>query len=61
MLGAIRDGFVVTRDGVLTEANDELLRMTGFSREELIGTARALPVLAPRGRTRRRSRSATAS
>jgi PAS domain S-box-containing protein len=47
VIGAIRDGYVVTREGVVTDTNDELLRITGFSREEIIGSRAPFPFWPP--------------
>jgi diguanylate cyclase (GGDEF)-like protein/PAS domain S-box-containing protein len=43
LLGAIRDGYTFSQDGVLQDVNDELLEMTGFSRAELLGARRPYP------------------
>lgn len=38
LVASLQDGLVVFRDGVLIQANDPFCAMTGFSRDELIGT-----------------------
>mgnify|MGYP000004513742 CR=1 FL=1 len=44
MIDALRDGVsIVNKDGFTTEVNPALCKMTGFSREELLGTSSPFP------------------
>ncbi len=38
LLAALQDGLVVFRDGITIQVNDAFCRMTGFTRDELLGT-----------------------
>ena len=44
---SMREGFVLTRDGVILDVNDALCELTGFSREELLGASAPFPFWAP--------------
>ena len=57
LVGSMQDGLtVLSPDAVLTEVSPSFCAMTGFSREELIGTWAALSVLAALGSRRDRAR-----
>lgn len=48
LIGSMQDGLsVLDLDGVLVDANPALCKMTGFSREELIGSRRPFPYWPP--------------
>ena len=43
VLGAVREGYALTRQGVIVEVNDALCTLTGFSRGELVGSRAPYP------------------
>jgi diguanylate cyclase (GGDEF)-like protein/PAS domain S-box-containing protein len=47
ILESMNEGFGVTRDGVLVDVNPALCRLTGFTREELIGAGQPFPFWPP--------------
>lgn len=47
ILQAMQHGYCLTVDGKIVEVNDELCRITGFAREELLGTIRPYPFWDP--------------
>ena len=47
IIASMRDGFLLTRDGMILEVNDALCDMTGFGRDELIGARAPYPFWAP--------------
>ena len=50
LLGSMHDGFILTRGGEITEVNHALCRLTGFDREELLGTRAPFPFFPADGR-----------
>jgi diguanylate cyclase (GGDEF)-like protein/PAS domain S-box-containing protein len=49
ILGAMAEGFALTRDGEIVAVNPALSRITGFSREELLGARPPFPFWPPEG------------
>jgi len=47
VIAGMDEGFCVTRDGAILDVNPALCRMTGFSREQLVGAATPLPFWPP--------------
>jgi diguanylate cyclase (GGDEF)-like protein/PAS domain S-box-containing protein len=47
IIASMREGFLLTRDGVILEVNDALCEMTGFGRDELIAARAPYPFWAP--------------
>jgi diguanylate cyclase (GGDEF)-like protein/PAS domain S-box-containing protein len=43
ILASMQEGFALTRDGEIINVNDALCRLTGFSREQLVGARVPLP------------------
>jgi diguanylate cyclase (GGDEF)-like protein/PAS domain S-box-containing protein len=43
ILGAMHEGFAVTRDGAIVDVNDALCELTGFTREQLVGARIPFP------------------
>jgi diguanylate cyclase (GGDEF)-like protein/PAS domain S-box-containing protein len=44
---SMHEGFILTRDGTILEVNQALCRLTGFTREELVGARVPYPFWAP--------------
>jgi diguanylate cyclase len=47
ILESMNEGFGVTRDGVIVDVNPALCRLTGFTREQLIGAGQPFPFWPP--------------
>lgn len=47
ILAAMHEGFALTRDGEIVAVNDALCRLTGFARQELVGTRAPFPFWPP--------------
>ena len=47
MIGAMGEGFGLTRDGVIVDVNPAICAITGFSREELVGASVPYPFWPP--------------
>ena len=43
LLGAMHDGYALAHRGTITDVNDALCRLTGFTRDELVGTRAPFP------------------
>ncbi len=50
VIAAMEHGVALTHDGVIRVVNDALCRLTGFSREELVGSSVPFPFIAPESR-----------
>jgi diguanylate cyclase (GGDEF)-like protein/PAS domain S-box-containing protein len=51
ILGSMQEGFALTRDGRIVEVNPALCGITGFTREQLIGSGLPYPYMAPESET----------
>ncbi|HST41050.1 MAG TPA: diguanylate cyclase [Conexibacter sp.] len=47
ILGAMREGFALTRDGTIIDVNPALCELTGFTREQLVGARVPFPFWPP--------------
>jgi diguanylate cyclase (GGDEF)-like protein/PAS domain S-box-containing protein len=50
IVDSMSDGFLLTRDGAIVAVNEALCRMTGFTRDELLGAVAPFPFIPPERR-----------